>query len=76
MLKHVENETTPQKPLNCWSDAFGKSYPKKKALVGVSAGPKFDLGVRQNLNLLAKWEYEIVSKRVSELLFFFRIMRS
>ena len=43
----------------------------KKALVGVSAGPKFDLGVRQNLNLLAKWEYEIVSKRVSELLFFF-----
>ena len=38
--------------------------------MGVSAGPKFDMGVRQNLNLLAKWEYEIVSKRVSELPFF------
>jgi hypothetical protein len=52
---------------------FWEVLSKKKALVGVSAGPKFDLGVRQNLNLLAKWEYEIVSKRVSELLFFFEL---
>jgi len=68
MLKHVENETTPQKPLNRWCDAFGSLIQSAHGCFG---RPKVWYGCSPKLNLLAKWEYEIVSKRISELPFFF-----
>ena len=40
---------------------------------GCFGRPKVWYGCSPKLNLLAKWEYEIVSKRVSELLFFFNL---
>jgi len=46
MLKHVENETTLQKTVKSSMRRFWKFW--SKALMGVSAGPKFDMGVRQN----------------------------
>jgi hypothetical protein len=39
--------------------------------MGVSAGPKFDMGVRQNWTYLLGENMKIVSKRISELPFFF-----
>jgi len=70
-VKTCRERDDAQKPLNCWSNAFGKCDPKKKALMGVSAGPKFDMGVRQNWTYLLSENMKIVSKRVSELPFFF-----
>jgi len=67
MLRHVENETTLQKPLNRWGDAFGNVFQSAHGCFG---RPKVWYGCLPKLNLLAKWEYEIVSKRVSELPFF------
>ena len=67
VLKHVESETTPQKPLNRWCNAFGSLNQSARGCFG---RPKVWYGCSPKLNLLAKWEYEIVSKRVSELPFF------
>jgi len=69
MLKHVENETTLQKTVKSSMRRFWKFW--SKALMGVSAGPKFDMGVRQNWTYLLGENMKIVSKRVSELPFFF-----
>ena len=63
-----ERDDAQKKPLNCWSDAFGKSDPKSAH--GCFGRPKVWYGCSPKLNLLAKWEYEIVSKRISELPFF------
>jgi hypothetical protein len=68
-VKTCRERDNAQKPLNCWSDAFGKSDPKSAH--GCFGRPKVWYGCSPKLNLLAKWEYEIVSKRVSELPFFF-----
>ena len=46
MLKRVESETTLKKPLNCEATLLGSLI--QQALMGVSAGPKFAMGVRQN----------------------------
>ena len=67
MLKHVESEAMLQKPLNKWRLLEMCS----KALMGVSAGPKFNMGVRQNWTYLLSENMKIVSKRISELPFFF-----
>ncbi len=67
MLKHVESEAMPQKPLNHWGDAFGSLLQSAHGCFG---RPKVWYGCSPILNLLAKWEYEIVSKRISELPFF------
>jgi len=42
-----------------------------KSAHGCFGRPKVWYGCSPKLNLLAKWEYEIVSKRISELPFFF-----
>ena len=68
-VKTCRERDDAQKPLNCWSDAFGRSDPTSAH--GCFGRPKVWYGCSPKLNLLAKWEYEIVSKRISELLFFF-----
>jgi hypothetical protein len=55
MLKHVDSETTPQKPLNRWCDAFGDL---NQSAHGCFGRPKVWYGCSPKLNLLAKWEYE------------------
>jgi len=46
MLRHVENENDASKTVKSLRRRLWKCVPK--ALMGVSAGPKFDMGVRQN----------------------------
>ena len=60
----------------CWKrfNGFGATLLEKKMFLrahGCLGRPKVWYGCSPKLNLLAKWEYEIVSKRISELLFFF-----
>jgi hypothetical protein len=68
-VKTCRERDDAQKPLNCWSDAFGKSDPKSAH--GCFGRPKVWYGCSPKLNLLAKWEYEIVSKRIFGTSFFF-----
>ncbi len=46
MLRHVESENDASKTVKSSMRRFWKFW--SKALMGVSAGPKFDMGVRQN----------------------------
>ncbi len=55
-VKMCRERDDAQKPLNCWSDAFGKSDPT--SAYGCFGRPKVWYGCSPKLNLLAKWEYE------------------
>ena len=61
------NDASKKKPLSRWDDAFGNVFQSAHGCFG---RPKVWYGCSPKLNLLAKWEYEIVSKRISELPFF------
>ena len=69
MLRHVKNENDASETVKSLRRRLWKCVPK--ALMGVSAGPKFDMGVRQNWTYLLSENMKIVSKRISELPFFF-----
>jgi len=68
-VKTCRERGDAQKTVKLLKRRFWKCDPKSAH--GCFGRPKVWYGCSPKLNLLAKWEYEIVSKRVSELLFFF-----